>query len=205
MNHKLITLAMSAALAACSAQRDAPAAADQPVEDIPPATMPTPASMPTPAPAANGTDTQAGFAGYGDVKFGITAADMQQAWGGELQVLGKDANPQCYFMAPKWVKAPAEFAFMIGDGKFARYGTDSAKYAAPGGGKVGMGVQQLQALYHDALQSTPHKYIEGGQSLSITASGTAPAKLVFEVGADGKATLWRVGVPPQVDYVEGCS
>ena len=68
-----------------------------------------------------------------------------------------------------------------------------------------MGAQELQALYHGALQSTPHKYIEGGQYLSIAASGASPAKLVFEIDATGKATQWRVGVPPQVDYVEGCS
>jgi hypothetical protein len=29
--------------------------------------------------------------------------------------------------------------------------------------------------------------------------------LVFEVDPSGKATDWRIGVPPQVDYVEGCS
>lgn len=202
--------AIAMMLAACSADRDAASNApaesvDQPAEDIPPATMPPPASTATPAPAADGTDTQASFAGYGDVEFGTAAADMEQAWGGELRVLGKDANPSCYFMAPKWAKTPSEFAFMIGDGKFVRYGTDSAKYIAPGGGKVGMSTQELQALYHDALQATPHKYVEGGQVLSIAASGVAPAKLVFETDATGNATAWRVGLSPQVDYVEGCS
>ncbi|HWI23748.1 MAG TPA: lectin, partial [Lysobacter sp.] len=29
--------------------------------------------------------------------------------------------------------------------------------------------------------------------------------LVFETDAAGKVTAWRAGVPPQVDYVEGCS
>jgi hypothetical protein len=207
---------MIAVLSACSADRDAaspaanaPPAADQPAEDIPPATMPASAQMPasteTPAPAADGADTQASFSGYGDVKFGTAAADMEKAWGGELKALGKDANPSCYFMVPKWAKTPAEFAFMIGDGKFARYGSDSAKYVAPGGGKVGMGTQELQALYHGALQSAPHKYVEGGKYLSIAASGAAPAKLVFETDAAGRATAWRVGLSPQVDFVEGCS
>ena len=218
MSRKLLCMAMIAALAACNADRDAasnatnaPPVADQPTEDIPPATMPSAASLPSPAstqtpmPAADGADAQASFAGYGDVKFGIAAADMEKAWGGELKTLGKDANPSCYFMTPKWTKTPAEFAFMIGDGKFARYGTDSAKYVAPGGGKVGMTVQELQALYHDALQSTPHKYVEGGHDLSMPASGVAPTKLVFESDAAGKVTEWRVGLAPQVDYVEGCS
>ncbi len=215
---KLLCIAIIATLAACNADRDAasnatnaPPVADQPAGDVPPATMPLPASLPSPAsttvpaPATDGADAQASFAGYGDVKFGIAAADMEQAWGGELQALGKDANPSCYFMAPKWVRNPSEFAFMIGDGKFVRYGTDSAKYVAPGGGKVGMSTRELQALYHDALQATPHKYVEGGQVLSIAASGAAPAKLVFETDAAGRATAWRVGLSPQVDFVEGCS
>ena len=215
---KLLCIAMIATLAACNADRDAgsyatnaPPVADQPAGDVPPATMPLPASLPSPAsttvpaPATDGADAQASFAGYGDVKFGIAAADMEQAWGGELQALGKDANPSCYFMAPKWVRNPSEFAFMIGDGKFVRYGTDSAKYVAPGGGKVGMSTKELQAIYHDALQAMPHKYVEGGQVLSMAASGAAPAKLVFETDAAGKATAWRVGLSPQVDFVEGCS
>jgi hypothetical protein len=28
---------------------------------------------------------------------------------------------------------------------------------------------------------------------------------VFETDAGGTVTEWRAGVPPQVDYVEGCS
>ena len=64
---------------------------------------------------------------------------------------------------------------------------------------------ELQKLYHGALQSMPHKYVEGGHTLSVAASGVSPARLVFETGADGKATAWRIGLPPQVDYVEGCS
>ena len=209
MSRLLPYVAMIAALAACNADRDAASnttnaspVADQPAEDIPPATMPSPAS--TVAPATDGADTQASFAGYGEVKFGIAAADMEQAWGGELKTLGKDANPTCYFMTPKWTKTPAEFTFMIGDGKFVRYGSDSAKLVAPGGGKVGMREAQLQALYNNGLQASPHKYTDG-KYLSIAASGVAPTKLVFETDANGVVTEWRVGLLPEVDYVEGCS
>lgn len=201
MNRTLSGLAMLAVLAACTSRQDASSAATLPV----PSTTPTPAETPSPAPAGDGADAQASFAGYGDMAFGTAAADMEEAWGGELKTLGKDANPQCYFMTPKSAKTAAEFNFMIGDGKFVRYGTDSAKYVAPGGGKVGMSTQELQALYHGALQSTPHKYVEGGRYLSVSASGVAPSKLVFEVDAAGKATEWRVGLTPQVDYIEGCS
>lgn len=87
MTRKLLCMAMIAALAACSAQRDASSdstdaspVADQPAEDIPPATMPTslpsPASTAAPAPAADGADTQASFAGYGDV----SSASPPRTW-----------------------------------------------------------------------------------------------------------------------------
>ena len=55
MTRNLTCLALVAALAACSAQRDAPSdstaaapVADQPTADIPPATMPSAASLPAP-------------------------------------------------------------------------------------------------------------------------------------------------------------
>jgi len=157
-------------------------------------------------PVADDADAQAGFAGYGDVKFGIAAADMEKAWGGELKTLGKDANPSCFFMTPKWVKTPAEFNFMIGDGKFVRYGSDSAKVAAPGGGKVGMGKAEIAKLYAN-IETQPHKYTDG-EYLRIKDPAGGNAVLIFETDGKGdaaKATEWRVGVPPQVDYVEGCS
>lgn len=219
MTRTLLCMAMIATLAACGADRDAASnatnaspVADQPAEDIPPATMPSPASLPspastaTPAPAADGADTQASFAGYGDVKFGIAAADMEHAWGGELTALGKDANAQCYFMTPKWVKNPSEFAFMIGDGKFVRYGTDSAKFVAPGGGKVGMDKADIGKLYAN-IEAQPHKYTDG-EYLRIKDPAGGNAILIFETDGkkdDAKVAEWRVGIPPQVDFVEGCS
>lgn len=207
----LLFLALAAALAACTAERAPPAQPEVPADvatDAAP-TSPPPADA-TPAPPAADKPApddglgMATFAGYGDVKFGTLAADMGKAWGGELKEVGKDFNASCYFMTPAWVKTPAEFNFMISEGKFARFGTESVKYTAPGGGKVGMREAELQALYNNALQASPHKYTDG-KYLSIAASGVAPTKLVFETDAQGMVTEWRVGVVPEVDYVEGCS
>lgn len=205
----LLSIALLAALAACTAERSAgpgdAAATPAPVpapagNDAPPVdAVAKPAPMP-----ANAGDGQATFAGYGDVKFGTAAAEMEAAWGGELNEVGKDFDAGCYFMTPVWVKTPSEFNFMISEGKFARFGTESAKFPAPGGGKVGMSEAELQALYDNALQASPHKYTNG-KYLSIAASGVAPTRLVFETDAQGVVTEWRVGVLPEVDYVEGCS
>lgn len=177
-------------------------------EAAPAAPAPEPQAPPPVAPAAEGAaaaDTQAGLAGYGDMKLGSTVEEAKAAWGGELNGKPPADGSTCYYLTPKWVKKTSDFAFMIEDGKFVRYEVGTDKEAAPGGGKVGMSTDELQKLYHGALQSTPHKYVEGGHYLSIDASGVAPSKLVFETGADGKVSEWRVGLAPQVDYVEGCS
>lgn len=207
----LLSLALMAALAACTAERAPQAQPEVPADvatDAAPAAPVTdtrsPPAVDAPATTPDGDLGMATFAGYGDVKFGTLAADMGKAWGGELKEVGKEFNAACYFMTPAWVKTPAEFNFMISEGKFARFGTESAKYVAPGGGKVGMRVEALQKLYNNALQASPHKYTDG-KYLSIAASGVAPTKLVFETDAQGMVTEWRVGLLPEVDYVEGCS
>ena len=204
----LLSIALIAAVAACTPERAPPrdaVVADAATDATAPPAAQTPAApVDAPAPKSDGSDEQASFTGYGDVKFGTLAADMAKAWGGELKEVGKDYNERCYFMTPAWVKTPAEFNFMVSEGKFARFGTESAKYVAPGGGKVGMREAELQALYNNALQASPHKYTDG-KYLSIAASGVAPTKLVFETDAQGVVSEWRIGLLPEVDYVEGCS
>lgn len=39
----------------------------------------------------------------------------------------------------------------------------------------------------------------------MDAVDVAPTRLVFEVDAADNVTSWRVGLSPQVEYVEGCS
>ncbi len=215
MRLSLLSIALSAALcAACSAdvsppQTPAPTV-DPAAPQAPPITSPD-ASLAEPDAASDaqhlsnpdGEDDQARFSGYGEVKFGIAAADMDAAWGGELNEMGKGENASCYFMTPAWVKNSAEFNFMIVDGKFVRYGTESTKFVAPGGGKVGMTTAEIQSLYPDRIEVQPHKYSDGKYlRIKDAATGTA---LLFETDTAGKVTEWRVGMPPQVDYVEGCS
>ena len=201
-----VLLAAALSLAACKPEAPAPESSSRATEAPAAETAASVAEAPTPpAPdTAPPSDTQASFAGYGDMKLGSTVDEAKAAWGGELN--GKPSEGStCYYLTPKWVKKPSDFAFMAEDGKFVRYDVGTDKEAAPGGGKVGMTVEELQKLYGDTLESSPHKYVEGGKYLSIAASGVAPSKLVFETDAAGKVTAWRVGLTPQVDYVEGCS
>lgn len=203
----LLPLVMAVTLlSAC--QRDpaaAPATEPQTTATATPmaeAPAPTPAADDTAAPA--GPVSQASFLGYGDMKLGSTVEEARAAWGGELNGAPMEGTT-CHYLWPKWITRPADFAFMMEDGRFVRYDVGTDKETAPGGGKVGMTVEELQKLYGGALKATPHKYVQGGQYLSIDAGDVAPTKLIFEADAAGKVTSWRVGLSPQVEYVEGCS
>lgn len=202
-----LAVALVVSLAACKqeAATNAPAVAADPAPAMSPTTEPaappetgTAAAMPVDA------EAQASFTGYGDMKLGSTVEEAKLAWGGELKGSAPVEGSTCYYLSPKWVEKPSDFGFMMEGGKFVRYEIRTDKEAAPGGGKVGMTTEALQALYNNTLQSAPHKYVEGGKTLSVAASGVAPSKLVFETDAAGKVTSWRVGLTPQVDYVEGC-
>ncbi len=204
----LIALA-STALVACkpaspqagSPPAPAPASASAPTAELPKSTPDPVATAPS---AETAVDSQTSFGGYGDMKLGSTVEEAKAAWAGELNGKPMEGS-SCYYLSPKWVKVPSDFAFMIEEGRFVRYDVGTDKQAAPGGGKVGMGTDELQKLYNNALASAPHKYVQGGHNLSVAASGVAPSKLVFETDAAGKVSAWRVGLSPQVDYVEGCS
>ncbi|MGY3041577.1 hypothetical protein ACVWWQ_003210 [Rhodanobacter sp. TND4EL1] len=172
-----------------------------------PPAAPTSASPPSPAiksvPVATvDADAMAHYDGYGDVRFGMDEASFDKAWGGELKG-APERDSTCFYKTPKWVTLSADFAFMFEDGRFVRYDVGTAKEAAPGGGKVGMDAKRISALYGAGVQIQPHKYVDGAEYLRVEAPH-GKSMLVFETDPQGKVTRWHVGVPPQVDYVEGC-
>jgi len=169
---------------------------DQPAESVPPATAP----VSSPPPAAAGL---ARFDGYGDLRFGMTAEQAKQAWGGELK--GKPDEPGgCYYLQPIWGSNPREFGFMVEDGKFVRVDVGNDKEIAPGGGKKGMSADEIGKLYAGRVETQPHKYEQGAKYLRIKDASGASSVLVFETDSSGRVTSWRIGLQPQVDYLEGC-
>lgn len=172
---------------------------DQPADAVPPATAP-PGTFPPHL--RQEPTTLARLDGYGDLRLGMDAAQARAAWGGELR--GDAASDGgCYFLRPQWADDARRFGFMFEGDHLVRYQTNEPKEIAPGGGKVGMTVAQLRALYPDGLDAQPHKYLPGAQTLRHADAATQSA-LVFETDAGGTVSSWRVGQAPQVDYVEGC-
>lgn len=208
MKAATLIVLLAATLVGCSGQSGAGA------ERTPPAaaSAPAPSTTAMAAPAARSTEraTESGqssdglprFDGYGDMRFGMDEAAFRRAWQGDLAGT-VDAAGGCSVLRPVWVKQPRDFGFLFEQGHFARYDVGTAKEPAPGGGRVGMDVAGIRALYGDRMQVTPHKYVAGAQYLRVAAPD-GKSVLVFETDATGKVTRWRVGVPPQIDYVEGC-
>jgi len=200
--------ALVLALAACNGTTTAPApdAAPPPTAEAtpaPPAQAPAPAPTPPAAPVPPPMGTQlARYDGYGDVRLGTDVAAARKAWQGELNGPA-DGQEGCYYLNPISNPTPAYFAFMIEDGKFVRYDVGNDRELAPGGGKRGMSESEIAALYGARMQASPHKYSDGKYLRIKDTAG--PGVLVFETDAAGKVTEWHVGLPPQVDYVEGCS
>lgn len=200
------TTAVLAGLCACAPRSD-PAASS--------ATDPTPASAtpiettaapaaPAPASASSGPDGDrdlASWDGYDAMKLGMSEVEVRKVWGADLKGDAPMDGSTCFHLSPTWVNVPAEFALMFENDRFVRYSVESPDLLAPGGGKVGMDRARISALYGDRIKEQPHKYTEGNY-LRITEGGSV---LIFETDGAGLVTAWRVGVPPQVDYVEGCS
>jgi len=218
----LLSMALLAALATLAGCGDRTAPAAVPETTTAPAAAPvgenatTPPSD-TPAPAegntggslrvdapAEGTIT---FKGFGPANFGGTQEDVRMAWGGDLGDAKPDQSGGCYYLIPQPVGTDGyRTAFMIEGDKFARIDVRRDDVTAPGGGKVGMTKAQVSALY-TGIEEQPHKYSDG-LYLRIKDANGGNGVLLFETdgkGDDAKVTEWRIGVPPQVDYVEGCS
>lgn len=211
----LPVLLASCLLAACAQQGDAPAAdpvavppptpvADQPADDVPPATASPEAlgSLRVDLPA-EGTIS---FEGFGPAKFGGTAEEVRMSWGGDLGDPAPSEPGGCYYLIPQpLTEAGYRVAFMIEGDTFSRIDVRVPEVTAPGGGKVGMTGSEIRSLYGGRVEEEPHKYDPAGKVLRVSDAGGGTGVLVFETDGADRVAEWRVGVPPQVDYVEGCS
>ena len=208
----LIPLLMLAALAACDAPRDG-APANDGANAPPPAATPGDAPRPADAPAlprpeevpadAGAVTRPTRFDGYGPVRFGMTEAEVLEAWDGTLRNDG--AGEVCHYLQPDDENPTAHFALMIENGRFVRYDVGNDREIAPGGGRVGMTEAEIDAAYPGRVAKSPHKYVDGGKYLRVKAADGGDGALVFETDAAGKVKEWHAGLAPQVDWIEGCS
>lgn len=209
----LATIAVAIATTACTGREPpsdaspAPATVSvaatvtPPVATTPPATSATVAPPATDPMPAEGAITLNGF---GPAHWGASEEQVRQAWGKDLQGAPSEPNG-CYYLFPEPRSSGGyRLAFMFEGAKFARLDVRVPEIAAPGGGRVGMDKAEVHRLY-PSITEQKHKYVEGGLNLRGMDPEGGAGVIVFEVDPVGKVIAWRVGVPPQVDYVEGCS
>ncbi|WP_295571662.1 hypothetical protein [Stenotrophomonas maltophilia] len=209
MKHLPLAGLLLLSLAACGRAPEAPAEA--PAKGATPPTAAADADLATRSPADPRTDSPARLDGYAGAKLGAGIAEVRSGFGTPLQGLGTDAagkplpaddnNDGCYFLRPQDAEDPR---LMIEGRKLVRYDVRSTGIVAPGGGKVGMTLGELQLLYPERADVGPDKYDEKAQHLRVRPAQDGAAIIDFALGADGKVGSWRVGQTPQVDYVEGC-
>ncbi len=139
--------------------------------------------------------------GLGPVRAGMTVAQARAALGGELTVTG--SAPACGYAASRHL--PAGVNFMITDGKIARVQVLRGSVATAAGARIGDSEQRVRELYAGHVASSPHKYTNG-HYLTVTPESTADSSMRIVFETDGsRVTVYRSGMLPQVEWVEGCS
>jgi len=220
-SQRLLAVAAVLALALSACSPDAPpaddtGAANDATDDgsasMPPPAPPAPPSPPSvpepPAPAPDRPvydETVVNFGGYRTATFNSDADAVRAAWTGTLQAQPPPESPDaCHYLMPEKT-GPDGYgtAFMFEGGKFVRIDVDTAGLVAPGGLVTGMTAADVRAAFPD-VEEQPHKYIDGKYLVVAPADG-GEGRLVFEVDEQGTITEWRMGLEPQVHYVEGCS
>ena len=150
------------------------------------------------------------FDGFGAAEFGSKEEAIRQAWGRPLLASKPATGATCYYLYKEVLPQLSNthqrgIAFMFEDGKFVRYDLDDSSQVAPGGIVVGDSMANVQKAHAGHIETQPHKYIEGAYTLIVSPTENSNSRLIFEIDAQNTVVNWRMGVAPQVYYVEGCS
>ncbi len=199
-----IVLIMAAALALVACGTTGSHEIGSTNDPLKPADAKTPRRPANDLPARSVLDAMPDFNGIGPPRFGMSAEQMRKAWGmplyGEAPVNDSQA---CYYLRPR--KDDYDLLFMVEGDRFVRIDVKTNSKTAPGGGRAGMDAQQIANLYAGRVTSMPNKYDPAAKILSVAAPHGEHAKLIFETDPFGLVKSWRIGIAPQIDYVEGCS
>ena len=146
------------------------------------------------------------FDGFGPAKFGSNEESVRMSWGRPLNASKPAIGATCYYLyMDKLPEHQQGIAFMLEDGQFVRYDVGDTKQVAPGDIVVGDSAASVMQAHAGHVENQPHKYIQGAHTLVVTPVEQTNARLIFETDANDTIVNWRIGVPPQVYYVEGCS
>ena len=146
------------------------------------------------------------FDGFGPAKFGSNEESVRMSWGRPLNASKPAIGATCYYLYMDALPEHQQgIAFMLEDGQFVRYDVGDTKQVAPGDIVVGDSAASVMKAHAGHVENQPHKYIQGAHTLVVTPTEQTDARLIFETDANDTIVNWRIGVPPQIYYVEGCS
>lgn len=144
-------------------------------------------------------------AGLGDMRIGMTRAELVAAVGGSPAA---SADPEaCEEFHPSG--APQGVLVMLERGRLTRISLirDATIKTGTGLG-IGATAGQVKAAYGPRATATAHKYVEPpAEYITAWTSGNGRPDsrgILYEVGKDGKVMAIRAG-GPAIQYVEGCS
>jgi hypothetical protein len=142
-------------------------------------------------------------AGWCKVAFGQSPDDAEQAAAVPLvrQIGDGPHDPEaCTVMTT--AEGPQTLIFLVESNKVGSLVLHVAGPRTAEGIGVGSTEAELMAAYGPRATSAPNKY--ESETVKDVSVPDGPGKLIFEVEA-GKVRTIKAGLPPTVDYVEGCA
>jgi len=190
---------VAAVAGACTADKNAGSTADTLTPNQPGA-RPAAASTSTHASGAPTSAWTVTPSGIGPIRVGMTVEDLKRV-GGDVNVPA--GNADCAYVRPP--SAPAGVSVMLAHGEVTRIDVESSGVQSDAGIVVGDSASRVSQVYAGRVTTTPHKYIEGGQYLTVRSPSPQDSalRIVFEIEA-GRVTRFRSGRLPEVAWVERC-
>ncbi|MFK3651298.1 hypothetical protein ACI2IY_23120 [Lysobacter enzymogenes] len=141
-----------------------------------------------------------------DARFGADAASVRGAWGGEMKDNGAqrpDAN--CFLLYPVRGAITHQYGFLMGKNGLAGIDVYDPKAQAPGGGRIGMSIDEINRVYAGKIKQVPNPTFEGAAFLEVPAPDGKNSQLTFETDALGNVTNWRIAVKDAMAHEESCT
>jgi hypothetical protein len=115
----------------------------------------------------------------------------------------QNATAECSYVRPS--AAPGGVSVMLARGRVVRIDIDSASVQSDAGVGVGDRSARVGEAYPGRVTATPHKYIAGGEYLSVRSGSPTDStlRIVFETDS-GRVTRFRSGQMPAVEWLERC-
>lgn len=159
-----------------------------------------PAHTPDPEKTDCGTVS---FDGYCGIAFGMSAREAESAFRGVPlvpQMMDENDPPEtaCYFLNEP--SGAYLYGFMVENDSIQRVSISTEDIQTDAGARVGMTREALLELYPDA-RSEPNAYTDFD---NLIVNGDAGHKIIFEFLSDDTAYIYRAGIEPGIDYIEGC-